>query len=217
MKDEINIISWREACLNRSIKFTLITGVLLVLAILIVLPTFFDFIEKRQGIVLNDVILQLLPISNLSVPIFVIIWGMVLLILTRAFRNPFLMILFIWCFLFLTLSRMLTISLVPLEAPKNLILLKDPLSNQFYHGIFITKDLFYSGHTSTMFLIFLCLRRKLDKIVALFSTFAIGIMVLIQHVHYTIDVLVAPLGAFLVYKLAKIIVDKAFDKLIIDK
>ena len=216
MKDEMNIISWREAFLNRSIKITLITGIVLVAGLLSILPTFFDFIEKRHGIVLNDVLLQLLPVINLSVPIFIVIWCTAAIMAIRVFKNPYLLTLFIWCFLFLTLSRMITISIVPLDPPLNLIILKDPLSNQFYHGIFITKDLFYSGHTSTMFLIYLCLTRRRDKIIALFSTLAIGIMVLIQHVHYTIDVLVAPLGAFLVYKLARKVVDKAFNELKVD-
>ena len=216
MKDEMNTISWSEAFLNRSIKITLTVGVILLVGLLSVLPTFFDFIEKRQGVVLNDVVLQCLPVINLSIPIFIVIWCTAAIMAIRVFKNPYLFTLFIWCFLFLTLSRMLTISLVPLNAPKDLIILKDPLSNQFYHGIFITKDLFYSGHTSTMFLMFLCLTRKRDKITALFSTLAIGIMVLIQHVHYTIDVLVAPLGALIVYKLARKVVDKAFGDLIID-
>jgi uncharacterized membrane protein YjjP (DUF1212 family) len=66
--------------------------------------------------------------------------------------------------------------------------------------------------SSTMVLMFLTLKRKRDKRIAMLSSFLIGIMVLIQHVHYTIDVLFAPLGAFLVYKLARKVVDSAFNK-----
>ena len=212
MNIEIKSISWKQAFSNKSVTFAFVAGFALIIATLSVLPSFFDVIESRNGVVMNDIVLQMLPSINLSIPIFVFIWGTALIMIFRSFQNPYTLILFVWCFLFLTLSRMITISLVPLNPPKNLILLKDPLSNQFYHGPFITKDLFYSGHTSTMFLMFLCLKNKIEKTIALCSSIIIGIMVLIQHVHYTIDVMFAPIGAFLVYKLARMVVDKAFRK-----
>ena len=210
MSDLFYTISWKKSLAERSVRFTLIAGFVLLGCTLCVLPTFFDIIEKRHGIVLNDILLKWMPAINLSIVIFIILWCNALWLLVRCFKTPYLLVLFAWSFLFLTLSRMITISLVPLDAPINLILLKDPLSNQFYHGTFITKDLFYSGHTSTMVLMFLCMNKRWEKIIALCSTFLIGIMVLIQHVHYTIDVVVAPFGAYMVYVLARKVVDKAF-------
>ena len=188
----------------------LVIGFLLTVCALCTLPSFFDIIERRNGVILDDIILSCLPAVNLSVPIFVVVWSMAALIATRCVQNPYTFTLFVWSFLFLTLSRIITIGLVPLNAPRNLILLKDPLSNSFYRGPFITKDLFYSGHTSTQFIMFLCLKKRWEKILALCSTVAIGVMVLIQHVHYTIDVVAAPLFAYLVFLLAKKVVDKAF-------
>jgi membrane-associated phospholipid phosphatase len=88
---------------------------------------------------------------------------------------------------------MLTISLVPLDPPAGLIGLADPLSNFFYGPKFITRDLFFSGHTSTVFLLYLCLPGKADKKLALAATLSVAILLLVQHVHYTLDVL----GGFL--------------------
>ena len=99
--------------------------------------------------------------------------------------------------------RMLTIMIVPLNAPADLIPLKDPLSNSFYGARFITKDLFYSGHTSTVFLFFLCLKKSMDRRFALFASGMVGILLLVQHVHYTMDVVAAPFFTYFIYRLAK--------------
>ena len=111
------------------------------------------------------------------------------------------------------LSRVITIGLIPLEAPKNLITLIDPISSHFYKVPFITKDLFYSGHTATMFLMFLCLQGRVEKAIALFATLCMGILVLIQHIHYTIDVVTAPFFAWLIYILAQRILKQVFNSI----
>ena len=213
MRESIQAFSWKSSFAKTSVRYAFFGGLALVICTLSTLPAFFDVIERRHGIVLNDVVLQWLPAINLSVPIFVVIWSMALLLATRCLQNPYTFSLFVWSFLFLTLSRIITISLVPLDAPTGLILLKDPLSNSFYRGPFITKDLFYSGHTSTQFLMFLCLQRRWEKVLTICSTLIIGVLVLVQHVHYTIDVVAAPFGAYLAFYLAKKVVDKAFGKI----
>ncbi len=213
MRESIQAFSWKSSFAKTSVRYAFFGGLALAICTLSTLPAFFDVIERRHGIVLNDVVLQWLPAINLSVPIFVVIWSMALLQATRCLQNPYTFSLFVWSFLFLTLSRIITISLVPLDAPTGLILLKDPLSNSFYHGPFITKDLFYSGHTSTQFLMFLCLQRRWEKALTLCSTVVIGVLVLVQHVHYTIDVVAAPFGAYLAFYLAKKVVDKAFGRI----
>ncbi len=100
---------------------------------------------------------------------------------------------------------MLSISLVPLEPPSGLIPLKDPISSIFYGGtqVFIKKDLFYSGHTSIQFLIFLCLKNRTEKIVSLLATVSIACFVLIQHIHYTIDVIAAIAFTYVIYRIGK--------------
>lgn len=195
-------MKWKVAWQQTSFRKRMITGLFILSVILLFFPLFFEIIEKRKGIQLNDWVLDLLPSYDLSIPIFAIIWLMTVFILVRFAQSPSLFIIFLWSYIFLCLSRIITISIVPLAPPYGLIELKDPLTNIFYGGNFNSKDLFYSGHTATQFLIFLCLQKRRDKLLALVSTILVGLMVLLQHIHYFIDVISAPLFSFLMYRLA---------------
>jgi membrane-associated phospholipid phosphatase len=102
----------------------------------------------------------------------------------------------------------LTITLVPLDPPAGLIPLVDPLSNFFYGDKFVTKDLFFSGHTSSVFLLCLTIPGRTDKKLALIATFIVGFLLLVQHVHYTLDILGGFLFAWIAYKLATRLVQR---------
>lgn len=168
-------------------------GMVIVIPLLSFFPYFFQSIERRHGIILNDPVLRLLTPHNVSVPLFIIIWALSLLALVRAAQHPRMFLTFLWAFIPLSLFRMLTITLVPLDPPVGLVGLVDPLSNFFYGPKFVTHDLFFSGHTSTVFLLYLCLPGKADKKLALAVTLSVAVLLLVQHVHYTLDVL----GGFL--------------------
>jgi membrane-associated phospholipid phosphatase len=124
---------------------------------------------------------------------------MTLFTLSRFKQDPNIFLTFLWGFILINLSRFVSIGLIPLNAPADLIPIHDPISNHFYGPKFITKDLFFSGHTAAMFLMFLCLKKRTDKILALLATIIIGISVLIQHVHYTIDVIMAPVITYFLW------------------
>jgi membrane-associated phospholipid phosphatase len=199
---------WQLAIKNVSFRSKLIIGLILIVIVLFLLPFFFEFIEERQGYKLNDALLNVLPPADVSIPVFAMIWSMVLLFVIRSITNPQLFLLYVYGFLFLCICRFITLTLVPLNAPEGLIVLEDPLTNFFYgKREFITKDLFFSGHTASLCLFFFCFQRKWDKIAALICTIAVGFLVLVQHVHYTIDVVVAPIFTFLCFLLAKKIVN----------
>lgn len=204
---------WKFAWSQSAFKQLTIIGFFVLVVVLIAFPFFFNYIELREGYTFSDPILQLLPAANVSNIVFAIIWSMALLTIIRCIQQPQILIVFLWGFIFLSLSRFISILILPLNPPKGLIELKDPISNTFYGSKFITKDLFYSGHTATQFLMFLCLQKKWDKIFTLLSSIIIGILVLVQHVHYSIDVIAAPIFTFLVFVAAKKITAPALESL----
>ncbi|WP_051293405.1 phosphatase PAP2 family protein [Olivibacter sitiensis] len=196
--------SWKTAWFYTSFKLWLLLGLCVLIGQLGYLPYFFEQIELREGVQLNDMLLRWFPSYDLSSPIFILIWGITFLFLYRSLYDATLFVQMLYSFVFLIFMRIVTISLIPLDPPDGLIPLVDPISNAAYGKVdFITKDLFFSGHTSTMFLMFLCLRQKTDKIVAFFAAIMVGIMVLIQHVHYTIDVVAVPFFTYICYFMAQ--------------
>ncbi|HEV7622305.1 MAG TPA: phosphatase PAP2-related protein, partial [Flavisolibacter sp.] len=188
-------------------KWKLWVGLIAVSIVLAVLPFFFQIIQQRDGIVLSDPLLGYLPSMNVSISIFTIIWSMALFFFIRSYQDPYLFLTYLYSFVLLFLIRYITISMVALDPPSDLVPLVDPLSNMFYGKSFITKDLFFSGHTATQWLFFLCFRRKIDKGIALFSSIAVGFLVMVQHVHYSIDVLAAPVFATICYYISRKIVN----------
>lgn len=191
--------AWRYPVFRRKFYIGLFGTLILLLAF----PGFFQSIERHTGPVLNDWVLNQLPPQDVSIGIFLIIWTTALLLLIRARRNPAVFMLFVYGYLIVSLSRIISINLVPLDPPVGLIPLIDPISNAFYGKTYITKDLFYSGHTSSMFLMFLCLRRRWDRLFALIGSVVVGGLLLVQHVHYTIDVLGAFVFTYPLYWLGK--------------
>src|ERR1051326_3640802 len=202
---------WRFAWSQHLFRKKIAIAFALNIPVLIFFPFFFQYIEQRNGTRVSDILLDHIHAADVSVPIFFIIWSTAFFTLIRAVYEPEIFITFLFAFFFLSISRILTILLVPLAAPPNLIPLIDPLSNTFYGGHFITKDLFYSGHVATQFLMFLCLKKTLDKWLTALSTTMVAILVLVQHVHYSVDVLAAPAFAFICYKLGARIAKKGLN------
>jgi hypothetical protein len=195
--------NWKQTWSSSLQRAQLIIGSILMFLISCMLPSFFNLIQKRDGAVLNDWVLSAIPPHNVSWAIFTVIWGIGLYALWRGIEKPAIYINYLWTFIFVTVLRVLAISLVPLNPPPGLIVLTDPLTAVFYGRSTITKDLFFSGHTSILFLTFLCLERKWDKILALTGTLIVACLLLVQHVHYTVDVIAAPIIIYPVYRLVK--------------
>jgi hypothetical protein len=199
----IAITNWERAWQNKPFRIKLLITVPALVIILYCFTILFDYIQYRPGTLLNDWVLNELPPHNVSVLIFIFIWSPVALAIVRSVKDPEFFLLALSMYTILTLFRLTSIYLVPLEPPKGLIPLIDPLGNRLYGNKFVTKDLFFSGHTSTMFGVAFCFSRKNDRIFGFLAAIAVGFLVLVQHIHYTVDVISAPIFSFIAYKIAQ--------------
>jgi hypothetical protein len=91
--------------------------------------------------------------------------------------------------------------LVALEPPAVTIPLEDPFVQIFGSGEVLMKDLFFSGHTSTLFLLYLTVTAPVLRRIFLAAVVAVAIAVIVHHTHYTIDVYVAPFFSYAAYRI----------------
>ena len=96
--------------------------------------------------------------------------------------------------------------------PEGLIPLIDPFLAKVAYGgnaVFV-KDLFFSGHTSTLAIVYFIEKGKSLKTVLLLLTLVIGLLLIWQHIHYTIDVIGAWVISWLAYKVIRHINSRSF-------
>lgn len=201
----IKTTQWGRALENTRFRNKLLLGVVSLALILMILPSFFNYIENRSGVVLNDVVLRYIGPADFSLLIFIIIWSTTLLFIIRSINQPVIFINAVYCLCLLCLVRMLSIYLVQLDPPPSIIAIRDPLTSLTYGGkdVFMTKDLFFSGHTSNMLMLALCFQKKSDRWIGFAAAITVGILVLMQHAHYTIDVVAAFFFTAMLVPLAK--------------
>lgn len=195
--------SWRAAWSDRGFRLrALLTAPALVLT-LMVLARFLEQNELREGVVLADPVLRLFAPADVTWVTFGFIYLGLVVAVGSLLRHPPLLLLAVQTYIVMVVFRIIAMSLLPLEPPPTMIPLQDPLVEYVGTGKLLTKDLFFSGHTSTLFLLFLVFPAGRMKTLFLICTVLVAVCVVLQHVHYTIDVFAAPFFAFAAYRIAQ--------------
>lgn len=194
-------MNWKEFLKSNNNRIEVIVTLILLVAVLTSLANFLNFVEVRQGVVLSDPILNLYNPIDLTWLIFALIYLSLFVAILTLIKNPERFVFAIQVYSLMVAVRILAMYLLPLQPPEKMIVLNDPLVEFFGTGQTLTKDLFFSGHTATLFILFLVSEKKAYKIVFLISTIAVAIAVLLQHVHYTIDVFAALFFAYACYNI----------------
>lgn len=190
---------WRGDWKDRSFRVEVIVTILLLVAAVSTLAQFLLRIEVRPGVVLTDPVLAMFRPVDLTWLTFALIYGGLLLAICILLSHPRRLMIAFQSYAAMVVIRMIAMSLTPLDPPPTMIPLIDPTVTFFGTGMTPTRDLFFSGHTSTMLL--LALTAPSDRWRAVFglATVAVAVCVLAQHTHYTIDVFAAVFFAFGAY------------------
>ena len=201
-------MNWKSFFNNKRNRNEFILTVILLAIIMISFSQFLQFVEKRNGIILPDPLLDKFSPIDLTWLIFSLIYLSIIVFLISIIKEPDKLLIALQAYGLMVIFRTIAMYLVPLAPPEKLVLLNDPFVQLFGKGEILTKDLFFSGHTATLFLLFLLTEKKSLKFIFLISTFIVGVSVLLQHVHYSIDVFIAPFVAYSSYRIIKIYREK---------
>jgi hypothetical protein len=196
--------SWKETWTTPRSRKSWLLSVLFLILVLAGLAVVLVHAEQRKGIVIETGWLSFVRPLDLSVFIFWGTYGFALLGVIIAFRNPDTALRLVQAYTILSLLRCLTLLLVPLAAHPEIIPLDDLLlRNTFYAGRPNLNDLFFSGHTATLVLFALLLPGKKWGLLFGAVACAIGVMLILQRVHYISDVVAAPLFALIAWRLTR--------------
>lgn len=164
-----------------------------------VFAEFLAFAEGREGVFFADPILSLFDPVDFSLITFILTYGSIAAIVLLNVMRPRTLVQMLQLYTLLLVARTITIYLWPLYAPEDIIILADPFLDTFIYQVHNIRDLFFSGHTATVFIFALTLKRKALKAVFIAISLVIGLLLILQHVHYSVDVFAAPLFAYLIF------------------
>jgi len=202
-KNNSLIILWKNKFSERGFRNEFLIVISILIISLISLSNFLLFNELREGEVVADPVLNLFSPVNVTWLTFLIIYAGLIIAVIYLIKFPEQLSLAFLTYSITALMRLIAMYTLPLNPPVNIIPLNDPFVQLFGTGNILLKDLFFSGHTSTLFILYLIIENKKLKTFFLLLTISVAVCVLIQHVHYTVDVLAAPFFTYGSFILAK--------------
>ena len=195
------LYDWKIAFSDKYFRNRFFISLILVSVILTGFAFLLAYIETRQGHTFYDPILNFIKPRDVSDFIFFVTYLTALVGVIYSIISPYRFLHLIQMYGSLTLLRVITLLFVPLDPPTAIIPLRDAfLTHTFYAGSENLKDLFFSGHAATLFLFFFFTNNRIIKVLFLISAIAVSIGVVVQHVHYSYDVMAAPIFAYIAYR-----------------
>ncbi len=196
--------TWRQAWADHGFRWRVLLTPPALIGTLSALAALVKWVERRPGAILADPVLALLAPRDVTWPVFTLIYVGILIAVVRLVRTPVRLVLGVQAYVVMALLRIVVMWATPLDPPPGMIVLEDPLVQGFGGASqALTRDLFFSGHTSTMFLLFLAVPGRAARAFFLACTVSVAFLVLVQHVHYAVDVLAAPPFAYLAWRIAR--------------
>jgi len=197
------ISAWKQYLSYPDRKTEFIVTIILLVAALSTFSRFLLFNEARAGAVIDDPLLNQFNAIDLNALLFFAIYSSLLIALFFFSFDPEVLLTGIQSYILLVIFRMSAMYLIPLDPPPGCIDLQDPVVFVMGTGKKIVKDLFFSGHTSTAFLLFQTAGNKYLKTYFLLATITVGTAVILQKAHYTIDVYAGLIFSFASYQIVK--------------
>lgn len=195
------IQAWKKYLSDNSNKRYFFISLAICVTLCIMSAKVLAFISDRPGMMLSDPIMYFFPVKDWSWVIFGIEYSAIILMIFYITDRPAYFIKCLWAASALLAIRSLVVLSIPLSPSSDIIPLVDPFTQLFFgDNVQVSNDLFFSGHVSLLVLLYFLAQNKYVKSYMLIASILMSILVVWQHVHYSYDVLFAPVASFLVYK-----------------
>jgi len=155
--------------------------------------------STRPGMMIRDPFYPLLPRYDFSRIIFIFTYTATLLIIYDMVRYPYLLQRALVSFAAVFFIRAICIHMVPLSPSPDIIPLQDPVTDWLGGEGHILNDLFFSGHVADLTTFYLLCRSVAIRRYIFGCLCIIALLLVSQRVHYTVDVVLAPLFSYLCY------------------
>lgn len=198
--------NWRQYLSDNRQKQYVIFNLIFTFINVMLFTWFMRVNELREGIQFNEPLIDyILPVTDFTWYIFSLTYLHIAIAIILISQFPVNFLKALQAYNLLLIFRLLSISLFPLDPPVDMIPMKDPIIETIaaYNG-FIYNDLFFSGHTATLFLVGLMIKNKFLKIYYYGITCIVAYLLVKQQVHYSIDVMAAPIFAYICFYIIKI-------------
>lgn len=195
---------------DKNYLFSFLSGLILLGTSLVVQFFASNYATRVSSDPVTDLVLSNIRVYNVG---GIFVWGSVILLVVGVF----VCLKYINCLPFamksvalFTLARSFFVSLTHISPfPTQVLINTDFFKNSMFNGIFNGNDLFFSGHTGLPFLLALMFwdNKKLRFIFLGFSILFAAV-VLLGHLHYSIDVLSAYFITYTIFHICQVLFKK---------
>jgi hypothetical protein len=205
--NEAHLGQWRSLRSKQAYALLLGCGVLFLFSGLLLTVDYVPKFETREGFVPFDPVMSVLPVADMSLYIFFILYAAVFAGFLCLLKDPKMLVTAFYSFAVMYWIRALCITLVPFNEPSGLIVLSDPfIAKLGVYQSFVKRDLFFSGHFASVYLFWVILRGVAYRHLFLTGSVAMGILIMVQRIHYSYDIagaiVFSNLSVFLAKKLS---------------
>ena len=193
--------NWNEFLKDKNLRIRMIITLIISIVIMLMFRKFVLYVETREGVYLQDPLMRFFNAIDFNIPIFILIYGSIITSFILLLKHPKYFMIGMQTYMLMIIFRTIGMYITPLDVPRGVINLQDPVVFVLGTGQAITKDLFFSGHTATMSILFLTARNKIFKRILFVCTLIIVIMIFLQKAHYALDILAAPFVAVGSYRM----------------
>lgn len=148
-----------------------------------IMSTYADNVQSNQ---VTDLFLDLLPVTDVNFIFFWIAFLWCIGLFVYHLWNPQQLAFLLWSYALFISVRALFITLTHVGPPTNLAIIPKELEVYAFEA-----DMFFSGHVGGPFLFAMLTNHLIWKRVAIFYTALTLVVVLLGHMHYSIDVFAA--------------------------